>query len=358
MVVSSLRVVNLRSYESFSCDLDEHTTLILGNNGTGKTSLLEAIYFLMRGTSFRGRDRDMIQHNSLRADIKIEMQSGESRRGTLQLDSTGKITKEFLIEGKKSARLGVTAKLPVVIFEPDELRLLSSSPQRRRDFFDGIIARLSPTYSTVLSRYARTLAQRNELLKQYEHMQYDAWQSHLFAWNIKLAELGATIIRTRSNFLSQSNQHLSRLYSNLASTEHTVVATYDSIFSSSDHEMLQQQLLSKLEATQQSDALRGFTSVGPHRDDITITLNSHPAADTASRGEMRTIMLAFKLLEIELQEHHSQQKPVILLDDVFSELDITREQHLMNTLKNYQTIITATDLRSETSMPQTTILNL
>ena len=346
MTVKKISVNNMRSYALYSTNIHPNTMLILGKNGSGKTTLLEAIYLLHRGTSFRGRDRDVVPHGQSSAEIKIEFSSGEMRKVLMSTDETGKFSKLFLVDDKKSARLAPAKKLPVVLFEPDELRLLSSSPQRRRDFIDGIIARLSPTYSTVLSRFARALLQRNELLKQFETMPLDTWESHLFAWDVKLAELSASIIKARRNFLIHSNEHLSRIYSSLAGEGHTVMASYLST-TKSDDDSLQQVLLQSLEHFRQSDALRGYTTTGPHRDDIEVSLDNHPANETASRGEMRTIMLAFKLLEVELQEHHSGTKPLILLDDVFSELDATREQRLMESLQGYQTIITATDLRDE-----------
>jgi len=346
VLVKKITVNNMRSYNLYSTDIHPNTMLILGKNGSGKTTLLEAFYLLHRGTSFRGRDRDVVPHGQSSAEIKLEFSSGEIRKVSLTTETSGKFSKSFLIDDKKSARLAPAKKLPVVLFEPDELRLLSSSPQRRRDFIDGIIARLSPTYSTVLSRFARSLLQRNELLKQFDTMPQDTWEGHLFAWDVKLAELSASIIKARRNFIIHSNEHLSRIYSDLSGADHSVIAKYVSIIDASD-ESLQQVLLQSLERFRQSDALRGYTTTGPHRDDIELFLDNHPANETASRGEMRTIMLAFKLLEVELQEHHSGTKPLILLDDVFSELDTTREHKLMESLQGYQTIITATDLRDE-----------
>jgi DNA replication and repair protein RecF len=346
MSLEQISLHNIRSYNTISFTINPATTVIIGKNGSGKTSILESIYLLYRGTSFRGRDRDVIHHDELNAVSKAAFQDNSERRVALHAQTDGKIKKEFTTDGKKSSRLNTKQKLPLVLFEPDELRLLTSSPQRRRDFIDGIIGRLSPTYSTVLGRFARTLLQRNELLKQFEHINRSAWESHMFAWDIKLAELSASIIKARRNFVSHSNEHLSRLYSELADDTHTVLALYESEFQQ-DENVLQQSILHALEHSRQSDGLRGFTTVGPHRDDITMLLNGKPANDVASRGELRTIMLSYKLLEVELQKDISNTSPLILMDDVFSELDTTREQKLMHALQNYQTIITATDLRKD-----------
>jgi DNA replication and repair protein RecF len=344
MSIHEVRVHGVRSYELFSADLHSGVTLVLGRNGSGKTTLIEALYFLHRGTSFRGRDRDMINHNKPRAEIKLVFSDSTERRATLSLLGAT-VQKEFTVNDKKSARLPTKHRLPVVLFEPDDLRLLSSSPQRRRDFFDGILARLYPSYSTLLGKYNRTLLQRNELLKQMESLPRDTWENHLFAWDVKFAELAAKIVDSRQQFVDLSNRHLSRLYSTLAGSTHTVMVEY--LLQGLTLQNHQQQLFARLQDSHVSDAYKGHTSCGPHRDDISLLLDSHPASETASRGEMRTIMLAYKLLEVELQHELSQKPPLILMDDVFSELDITREKALMHALEPYQTIITATDLRDE-----------
>lgn len=334
----------MRSYELFSAVLDEHVTLILGNNGTGKTTLLEALYYMAQGTSFRGRDRDMIAHDSTRVDILQIEDHGDERRASLQESSDDKIKKTFIIEDKTTLRLPTKFRRPVVLFEPDELRLLSSSPDRRRKFFDGVLARLYPEYATVLARYQRVLMQRNELLKQGERYDDGSWEDQLFVWDIKLADLATTITTMRREFIVTSNTQLGRLYSELAGSPHRVAVTYVSSVPADNYH---QSLLSHLSRTHLPDRYRGYTGSGPHRDDFSIQLDGHNATEIASRGEMRTIMLAYKLLEVELQQEVYRQPPLILMDDVFSELDTTREQRLMHALSDNQTVITATDLRDE-----------
>jgi DNA replication and repair protein RecF len=341
MLLRSISLSRVRPYELSSFEFDPHVTLILGRNGSGKTTVLEGIYLLLRGTSFRGRDRDVIAHAATRAVMKLETDESERR---VQLSvADDKVRKEFKIEGKSSLRLPAKFRAPVVLFEPDELRMLSSSPQRRRQFVDGVLERLYPAYDTALNRYERVLLQRNELLKQREAMSESAWDSHLFAWDVKFAELAETIVGYRRDFVETSNQRLSELYSGMADNPHTVSVRY----SDTTAQNYSQLILKKLQANRLADSYRGYTSAGPHRDDYLISLDGHPAQDSASRGEMRTIMLAYKLLEVALQQEITGQLPVILMDDVFSELDSKREQLLMKALSNYQTVITATDLRDE-----------
>lgn len=342
MSIRELRVANLRSYELFSVQFAPHVTVIIGRNGTGKTSLLEGVYYLMQGTSFRGRDRDMIAHASTRTDLVSISTNEDKRTASLQLTQEDKVKKTFTIRDRTTARVPGAQRRPVVLFEPDELRLLTSSPERRRRFFDGILARLYPHYSAILNRYTRTLMQRNELLKRREELASSSWDDQLFVWDMKLAELALEITRQRREFVVVSNSQMSQRYSRLAEAEHHVTMSYHS---SLPNERYQQRLLDRLSAERVADSYRGHTSVGPHRDDFLILLDGHPAGETASRGELRSIMLAYKLLEVDLQHETSGHRPLILLDDVFSELDTQRETMLMDALAEHQTIITATDLR-------------
>lgn len=342
MTISELRVASIRSYDVFSAQFDSELTLLLGKNGAGKTTLLEALYYLLQGTSFRGRDRDMIAHDSTRADLQLHDTSGGKRRASLQQTANDKIKKSFQIDDRTQQRLTAKYRKPVVLFEPEQLRLLTSSPDRRRRFFDDYIARLYPQYASLINRYQRTLLQRNELLKLRETMPTKNWDAQLFVWDIKFGELALEIVRMRQEFAVTSNQHLSQLYSSLAEADHHVTMSYRIALNGQNY---QQNLLDYLHNQRLADSYRGFTSAGPHRDDFLLMLDGHPASETASRGESRSIMLAYKLLEIQLQREIYNSPPLVLLDDVFSELDPSREQRLMQALNDCQTIITATDLR-------------
>lgn len=344
MIIREIRVQNVRPYELYRAPLNPGVTLILGKNGTGKTTLLESLYYLLQGTSFKGRDRDMIAHGNNVSNLLLVDSNGVERRASLEVQMDDKIKKLFIVDQKTTARLPLKHRQPVVLFEPDELRLLSSSPQRRRQFFDGVLARLYPQYATILSRYQRVVLQRNELLKHQDDTRQDIWDAHLFAWDIKYTELADAIVRYRRDFITASNKHLSRLYNGLAGGNHTISVSYESNLPEQNYA---QNLLKQLEGRRHADAMRGFTSLGPHRDDFLVSLDGHPASETASRGEMRSIMLAYKLFEVEMQQKVYGNTPLILMDDVFSELDSAREQQLMHALKGHQTIITATDLRDE-----------
>lgn len=352
MIIREIRVSNVRPYGLFSARLSSGVTLILGRNGTGKTTLLESLYYLLQGTSFKGRDRDMVALGQTKSHFLLIDDAGTERRAQLEITFDDKIKKVFTIEQRSTARLPAKYRAPVILFEPDELRLLSSSPQRRRQFFDGILSRLHPQYATALSRFQRVVLQRNELLKHQADTSAATWDAHLFAWDIKFTELADIIVQYRRKFITTSNEHLSRLYSSMAGSGHEVTVEYQSSLPAANYA---QNLLEQLEQRRHTDAMRGFTSLGPHRDDFLVNLDNHPASETASRGEMRTIMLAYKLLEVELQQQAYGTNPIILMDDVFSELDSAREQQLMRALKNYQTIITATDLRDELKIKATII---
>lgn len=330
--VKTLHVKHIRSHAEYSIDFSPEVTIITGANGSGKTSLLEAVYISLQGTSFRGSDRDLLQQDT--PWWKIDSILDDQQVRTIKFDparTTGR--KQFVIDSKTTARMPAKEKYPVVLFEPEDLRLLHGSPARRRQFIDRFISQLNPFYGPSLRKYERALKQRNNLLKS-SYVQDD----QLFAWNVALAEHGAYIIEQRIAFIEQINQNLSTLYQDIAGTHDDVSIHYSHTFVSD----IKQKLLNELHAHLERDRHLGSTSVGPHRHDVIFEINASPAIATASRGEVRTIVLALKFLEVSITEQLTGKTPIVLLDDVFSELDAKRQRALSERTKGYQIIMTST----------------
>lgn len=329
--VKTLHVKHIRSHTEYSIEFSPEVTIITGANGSGKTSLLEAVYLSLQGTSFRGSDSDMLQKES--PWWKIDSILDDQQMRTIKFDPE-KVTsrKQFVIDGKTTARIPTKLKHPVVLFDPEDLRLLHGSPARRRQFIDRFISQLNPLYGPSLRKYERALKQRNNLLKN-SYVQDD----QLFAWNIALAEHGAYIIEQRIAFTEQLNQNLSNLYQDIAGTHDDVSIHYSHTFVGD----IKQKLLNELHAHLERDRYLGSTSVGPHRHDVVFEINNSPALSVASRGEARTIVLALKFLEVDIIEQLTGKTPIVLLDDVFSELDATRQKLLTSQLKGHQIIITS-----------------
>ena len=329
--VTKLHVQHIRSHAAYSIAFTPEVTIITGANGSGKTSLLEAVYLSLQGTSFRGSDAELLQHGSPWWRIDVALDDDQVR--TVKFDPAKATSrKQFEIDSKTTARLPAKLKHPVVLFEPEDLRLLHGSPARRRQFIDRFIGQLNPLYGPTLRKYERALKQRNNLLKS-PYMQDD----ELFAWNVALAEHGAYVIEQRIAFIEQINARLTELYQDIAGTADTVPVHYSHTFVGD----IKQKLLNELHATLDRDRYLGNTSVGPHRHDVIFQINTSPALSVASRGEARTIVLALKFLEVDIIEQLTGKAPVILLDDVFSELDATRQQLLTSQLKGHQIIITS-----------------
>lgn len=330
MIIESLTVENIRSHRRFSRKLSPTVTVITGSNGSGKTSLIEGIMVALNGHSFKGSDSDLLRQE---ADWwRIDLQLDDQLR-TVKYQPDNLKRKQFIIDDKVSIRLPSVAHYPVVLFEPDDLRLLHGSPARRRQFIDRFAAQLIPDYGRIVRRYERALLQRNKLLKS------GGDKDMLFAWNVSLAKYGAQMIDVRTRLIERLNGGLNSTYKTIAQTRDTVSTHYSHTTIGNN----EQKLLTELELHSDRDQILGFTSIGPHRHDIIFEFNNMPAIDAASRGEVRTIILALKFLEVDILEEVIGQPPIVLLDDVLSELDDKRQSHLATKFKNHQIIMTSTN---------------
>lgn len=332
-MITNIRLQHFRSYEDAAFNFDPGVTIIVGPNASGKTNLLEAILFISRGMSYRAKDSELIHFGSAWARLDADTDEGPR---VVKLMSEPQSAKTFEIHDQVVTRLHPSKMLPVVVFEPNHLLLLHGSPDMRRSFMDDLIEQSSVGFSTLRRHYKRVLSQRNALLKKNPK----DLREQLFVWNLRLSELGGQIVRERMALIDLFSKRLPGLYSNLAGSQNVISLAYQSRCNPDSYES---QLLHKLETSIDMDVIRGFTAYGPHRDDIEIYIDEKPAREIASRGETRTLVLGLKILELQIIEEVQKSKPILLLDDVFSELDSKRRHALTEYVKSYQTFITTTD---------------
>ena len=337
MALVDLRLQNFRSYTDNSFELSPGVNIIVGPNASGKTNLLEAILVLARGSSYRARDGELIKFASEWARLDAHDEDNKLRTVKLQAQPNGVAKKSFEIDEKTYARLSLQKSLPLVLFEPNHLLMLSGSPELRRIYLDDLLEQTVLGFGTVRRQYKRVLAQRNALLKQGLQVA----RPQIFVWNLRLSELAGRIVKERLATLERINALASSVYGTIADVSDSHIRLeYVSGLSLEHYET---SLLKRFEHNLERDILLGFTTAGPHRDDLRVRLNGHPSQESASRGESRTIILTLKIIELQLIETSHEQPPMLLLDDVFSELDGKRRHALTNYLQSYQTFITTTD---------------
>ena len=332
MILKTLRVQNFRTHSDFILEIGEKSTLISGANGSGKTSLLEAIYFALQGTSFRSSDKEILRNDGsswFRIDLK---DSKDSLRTIIFNNAVQKSKKQFLVDGNKKARLSANLRIPVVLFEPDDLQLLSGSPTRRRNFLDYFLLQIFPSFQLALARYNKALKQRNNLLKRDK-----VSKDELFPWNLMLAEYGAEIISKRQDFLELLNSKIEEVYFEISGVKDEIKIDY------LGEKVSKNEILAILSKNIERDKILGYTNFGPHKHDIQFIFNKKPAQNVASRGENRSLVLALKFIETDILADLTSKRPIVLLDDVFSELDDDRQKLLTKHFSKYQTIITSTN---------------
>ncbi len=331
-MITDLRMQQFRSYKDASFEFGGGVNIIVGPNGSGKTNMLEALLVLARGKSYRTKDTDLIMFDKPWA--RLDSHNQQSDRRTVKITAEPGAEKLYEIDGRQFKRLGLQHTLPVVLFEPNHLQLFSGGSERRRDYLDDLLEQIQPGYGATRRQYRRALAQRNALLKRRPT------KAQLFPWDVRLSQLAGVIARARSELTEEIDQEIPRLYKELSKSKTKVGLGYQSRWPVDSYET---RFLKKLESSLEDDLLRGFTGTGPHREDLLLTFGDHPVQQVASRGEVRTAVLALKIIELTTIESVREQTPLLLLDDVFSELDGKRRHALTDRLAPYQTFVTTTD---------------
>lgn len=334
-MIASIRLQNYRTFLDSSFEFERGVNIIIGPNASGKTNLLEAILVIAIGSSYRSPDKDLIAKEHDWARLDAVTNSNIKHSVLIKNDPhTHKTVKEFTVDGSKYKRLMPNRRMPVVIFEPNQLLYITTSPELRRSLIDNLSEQINISFAQTKRSYSRALAQRNALLKMPNP------KNKLFAWDVRLSELASNIVEQRLKIIDIFNQTLSSTYSKLAGHEHSISVRYDSKCKLDNYA---NDMLNRLSANAQKDIERGFTSIGPHRDDIEIKINDRGLQAFASRGETRTLLLAIKIQEAITLEEKFKQKAIMLLDDVFGELDGKRRKALTTFLQSHQAFITTTD---------------
>ncbi len=341
MIIEELRVINYRNYENIHLKFHPKFNIFLGNNAQGKTNLLEAIYLCAVGKSFRtNRDQEMINIEKKQAYVQVKLKRMYSDVNIeIKLDTSRK--KNIRVNRVYLTKTGeLLGNLNIVLFSPEDLRLIKGGPSERRRFMNREISQMSTKYYYILGQYRKILQHRNKLLKNDRGKILD-----LEVWNEQLAAAGAWIIFYRRDFIKKINLLAKLMHRKVTDSAETLEIIYDAnirIKEDDDINQIKENILEKLENNINIDKKRGLTTIGPHRDDVMLRINGFNVKKYGSQGQQRTAVLSLKLAEIELIKGEVGEYPVLLLDDVMSELDLKRQGYLINNLKNIQTFITTT----------------
>lgn len=371
MYIKRLSLTNFRNFTRLDIDIPRRSVLLVGDNAQGKTSILEAIYFLAALTSFQTNvDRQMINFLEARNTPAVGRIVGEYVRGTrthklevrLILDASGingqRLRKEILLDGVKKQASDAVGKFNAVVFVPQMSQIIEGGPDERRRYLNLALAQAVPAYAGALSDYTKALEQRNALLKALNERGGNADQ--LEVWDETLARLGAQIIQWRIAAVQELEKQAARVHLELTHEEVLRLAyepAYDPMpkialkldapvdRSSVELKDIQRGFLDRLRGLRSEEIARGVTTIGPHRDELRFLANGIDLGDYGSRGQIRTALLSLKLAEVAWIKSRTTHWPVILLDEVMAELDLNRRADLLKYLgETEQSLLTATDL--------------
>ena len=334
-----MALTNFRSYEQAEFELHPEVTIVAGPNASGKTNLLESLYVLAVTKSFRAHDRDLVRHEQDFFRVVVRAEAAEYALG--MSTAGGSVAKKVTHDGAAKPLAAHVGTLQVTLFEPTELELVAGPPEGRRRYLDFLLSQTDRGYLRTLQQYRRVLKQRNALLSGFEVGQI---RDQIFTWDLRLAELAAEIYRRREELIAVLNEMVPDLYGEVAGGREAVGFAYVPSVAGDYAEGFAEALTRNLPR----DLAAGFTTIGPHREDFKVAFKNNDIMAVASRGEVRTVVLAMKLAELGYAEARTGVRPVLLLDDVFSELDGRRRGYLLERLNDHQTLITTTDADSVT----------
>ena len=354
MFVEQVYLSNFRNYEIGNVKFKDGTNVIYGANARGKTNILETIYIMSTGRSHRGsKESEMIRfgQGSSKIAIRFYAHSRENKAEINFFKDKKKLIKINGVAADKTSQL--IGHLNTVIFCPEDLKLVKGSPGVRRKMLDLGICQLRQKYFHSLSSYYKVLEQRNKLLKDEPESEM------LWVWDEKLTECGTDVIWYRNSFIERLNEKIKKIIKEIC--EEDIDLIYDCGFQAEnlrDKDIIKKNFENELKKNVEREKKFGISLVGPHRDDFKILLNGKEAKLYASQGQQRTIALAIKMAEVELIKDDMGETPVLLLDDVLSELDESRREYVLNKIKNIQVIITCTEKDLFGNIPNVNLINV
>lgn len=339
MIIKKVQLKDFRNWRDAAVELGEGINVFEGRNAQGKTNLLEALYLASVGKSMRTpRDRELIRWDCERAFVAVDIEKkyGEDRVETVLGKTSNKCVS---VNGMPLTRLGeLMGMLLCVLFSPEEIKTVKESPSERRRFLDIALCQLSKNYFYRLNRYNKVLAQRNRLLK---NPRLD--KTALDVWDMQLAAEGAGIVKSRRGFVEKLLPDAKKVHAFLTDGAEDFALVYEGA-DGYGVEQIQENLMKSLRESRDADLRTGFTHSGPHKDDLKIEAGGADMRTYGSQGQQRTAALTLRLALLELMTAYTGERPVLLLDDVMSELDAVRRKRLLEVIKGYQTVITCTEL--------------
>ena len=338
MFIKRLQMLNYRNYNVLDISLGPHVNVFMGDNAQGKTNILEGIYYCAFARSHRtSKDRELINWNSNNALLSITV-------GRERLDK--RIDISILKDGKKAIQINkikikkigeLFGNFNVVMFSPEDLKIIKDSPGVRRKFIDMELCQLNPKYYYNLVQYNKVLNERNSILRN-KNINKDI----LDVYDMQLVEFGYNIIIDRLEYIQKLNKYSAKIHSDITSGKEKIEFKYISTIK--DLENIKENFYLLLEKNRSRDCERGITSIGPHRDDFTVLINDIDTKSYGSQGQQRTAVLTIKFSSLKIIKELTGEHPVLLLDDVLSELDFSRKRYILSTIGDIQTIITCTGI--------------
>jgi len=346
VIVKSIKLKNFRNFSDLNIDLNNVLNIFIGDNGQGKTNLLESIYLCSIGKTFKlNSENDLIKFNQNSFEVEIVINKTNSKLDkTINIAYSKNKKRVVKINGVKLEKNSeIIGYLNNVIFTPDDLKIIKGSPIERRRFINIDISQIKPKYKYLLRNYKKVITGRNNILKDLNN---NSNKDILSIWNDYLIDIGSEIIFYRKEYIKSLKEYAALIYSNISDNKEKFELSYKCDIGNVENltkDEIKEIFKEKINKNIDNEIFRKNSLYGPHKDDIIVKINNKDFKYFGSQGQQRSAVLAIKLAEIEIIKNEIGEYPVLLLDDVLSELDNKRKSFLINYIKNIQTIITSTD---------------